>query len=230
MKTKAVIYCRFSPRRRAAECDSIEVQMAQCEKYCEFRGYEVVGRHTDSALSGKSMSRPGLKAAIRSLKRGEVLVAVGSSRLARNVHLSEIIYEKVAKRRASVELVEDGGRVATDPMSVCMRQVRAAFDELDRKMIGKRTKAAMLHAQANGRAMSKRPPYGWERVGSELRQVESEQVILRRIVAMRLSGLGFRPIARALGADGLTCRGNVWRHSTIKSICRRASESSAVQS
>lgn len=236
--TQAIIYARFSPRRHAAECQSIETQVDLCERYCRDRGYKF-GEHpfatfTDTAISGGSFKRPGLWSAIKALKRGWVLVAYSSSRLARNVLLSELIYEKVNKRGAFVELVDEGGRVKMDPMSVCMRQVRAAFDELDRRMIGKRTSDAARRLQSNNVAVSKIPPYG-KREAAAVEVVKGgrkvmqrtweddpeEQAAINEIMHMRRAGAGLRQIAAQLKEAGIPPRGKSWSHVTVARILER---------
>lgn len=163
---KCIIYARFSDRPDRATSESNNTQIELCTRHAERHGYEIVGEpFTDEAKSGKDRKRIGLNAAIEALRPGYVLLAYSSSRLARDYLLSEHIFKRVAKRKAFVEFVDDGKRVSNEPMEVCMRQVRAAFDELDRKMIGKRTKDAMARIKANGYRTGKDVCYG-KRLGA----------------------------------------------------------------
>lgn len=229
MKTKAVIYCRFSPRPGADACESNEVQLAACRDYCAAKGYTIVGEFSDEAASGDDPGRVGLWDAVTATPRRGVLIVHKLDRLARSTDLSGYIRHTLGQSGGTVEAADGTGSDETPELRL-MRVLLAGIAEYQKQITSARTRAAMLHAQSSGRAMSKIPPFGWERVGKELRRVDDEQRIVRKILALRGDGLGFRPIARALGDAGLTCRGKVWRHSTIKSICRRAAESSPVQS
>jgi hypothetical protein len=48
-----------------------------------------------------------------------------------------------------------------------------------------------------------------------------EQTVIDRICLKREQGKGLREIARMLDAEGITCRGRRWHHSTIKTILSR---------
>ncbi len=226
---RAIVYARFSPRKNAATCLSNETQISICREYCEKQGYEVAAVFEDAAISGKA-SRKGLRGAIAVLKPGDVLVAYASSRLARNALLLLLTYQQVAKKKASVELVEDGGRISNEPIDICMRTVRAAFDEFDRQMIGKRTSDAMRRHMANGMAMGSSPPYGKmagpmvESGGKKRRTVvdnDSEQAVIRYIRMLAAGGAGMRAIARQLNEEGIESRGLEWGHVTVSRILAR---------
>jgi DNA invertase Pin-like site-specific DNA recombinase len=221
---RAVIYTRFSPRRHAGDCQSIETQLDLCRSYCKRQGYRVASEHADRALSGSEEDRPGLWAALESLRRGDVLIAYKLDRLARDVYLSELIQREAAKRGATIEAVE-GGANGDTPEQRMIRQVLQVFAEYERKVIAARTRAAMLRHQANGRRMSAQPPFGWTidpANPARLIRQPDEQAVIRRIVRLRADGLGYREIARDLEDAGIPCRSGVWYHSTVKGILARA--------
>jgi Recombinase len=49
-----------------------------------------------------------------------------------------------------------------------------------------------------------------------------EQAVAARIRQERQAGRGLREIARLLDAEGITCRGRRWHHSTVQAILSRA--------
>ncbi len=149
--TKAIIYARFSPRRNADECESIETQEHYCRHYCEKHGYEVVAVFADPDVSGSDEDRQQLWDAIDALKRGYVLVTYKADRLARGVYLDEAIRRAVTKAGAVVEVVE-GSPNGDEPQDVLIRQVLAAFAEYERKVIAARTRAAMRRPSGHARA------------------------------------------------------------------------------
>jgi DNA invertase Pin-like site-specific DNA recombinase len=223
-RIRAVIDSRFSPRRHAEDCDSIETQLDLCRAYCRRKGYAVASEHEDRALSGSEEDRPGLWAALEALKRGDILVAYKLDRLARDVYLAELIQREATRRGATIEAASGGGNGDT-PEQRMIRQVLQAFAEYERKVIAARTRAAMLRHQAAGRRMSAQPPYGWTVDAAEQARLvkdADEQAVIRRIVRLHGEGHGLREIARDLDAAGIPCRAGAWYHATIKNILARA--------
>lgn len=232
--TPANTYMRFSARRFAEECKSIEMQRDLCRQYCEAHGYTIMGEYADEGIGGSEEDRPGLWAAISSLKRGSVLVAYKADRLARDVYLHELIYRDVAKKGARIELV-DGTNNDDTPENKLLRTVLAAFSEYERKVIAARTKAAALRLQASGVAVSAAAPYGKKagptrpitRRGQPAMQRtwiddEAEQAVIARVVALRSAGAGLRGIARQLNSAAVPCRGREWTHASVRRVLNRS--------
>lgn len=233
--TKAVIYCRFSPRRNSEECESNETQLHYCRQYCQKQGWKIIAEHSDDALSGDDMDRPGLWAAVEAARRGVALVVHKADRLARSVLMEEMLRSQVGKAGGKVITVDGAnGDTAQDDL---LRQIMAAVAQYEKKMIAARTRASMLRHQSSGRAMSQIAPYGqkegpseqWTDDNGEVRTRRTwvpdndEQEIIKQIVAAAKNGEGFRPIARMLTKMGLTARGKAWNHILVRSILRRAS-------
>ena len=226
--TTAIIYARFSPRPDADESDSCEKQKEICEVYCQKHGYEIGGYFEDRGISGSDEDRPGLWAAIDSLKRGYVLVVRWRSRLARSAYLEETLERAAGKRSCRIEAAEEGnGQSDQDKL---IRQILAAFREYERKAIAARTKAAMLRYQnRDKRLMGSKPPYGFSVVlnGNQKLLVEDkeEQAVLVEIRTMREDGFGARRIAKMLDRNGYKTRtGRPWNPNTIQQILKRERE------
>jgi site-specific DNA recombinase len=183
---KAVVYTRFSPRRNADKSESCETQLSYCEKYAEAHDMTIMGVFADKGISGKDERRPNLWAAISALDKGYVLLTYKLDRLARNVYLSECIRRAVEKEGARIEAVQ--GDVSGDgPEQIMIRQVLSVFNEYERKIIAARTKYALLYHQANGKRVSRYPPYGWKiDPEDDKRLIESpeEQPVLKAIIAL----------------------------------------------
>jgi len=155
---EAVIYARYSPRRNAADCESIETQVELCRSHAEALGWPVAGVYTDEAMSGAEEDRPGLWEAVDALGPDRVLLVYRRDRLARDVYLEEVIHRAVAQKGAKVHALH--GQNGDSPEDTVVRQVLAAFSEYERKVTAARTRIAMRRHQANGRKMSSKPPYG----------------------------------------------------------------------
>ena len=66
---------------------------------------------------------------------------------------------------------------------------------------------------------TRKTPLGYAREGDRLVEVESEQRLVRRIIAMRSSGLSLQKIAGQINADGITGKeGGRFYASTIQKI------------
>jgi site-specific DNA recombinase len=232
--TKAIIYCRFSDRRDAANCQSNEMQRDLCGAYCEKQGHEIVGTLLDDAVSGAEEDRPVLWRAIALLKKGMVLVVYKTDRLARNVYLHEYIYREVKKKKATIEVVE-GCRNGDSAEDELVRTIFAAFAQYERKIIAARTKAATLRHMANGIAIGKDPPYGKQagpvrEIGGKMRRTvvdcPAEQEIIELILRLRERPMAMREIARHLNDTNVDARGREWNHVTISRILARSDRDS----
>ncbi|AQT68055.1 DNA-invertase hin [Anaerohalosphaera lusitana] len=222
---KAILYARFSPRRNADQCESIETQFDLCTDYCINNNLEIVAKFNDKALSGSDEDRPGLWSAMDALKRGHCLVVYRLDRLARSVYLSDIIERTVKKKGASIVSISGEGTWSDNDEDWLIRKILQTLAEYERKVIAARTKAAMLRHQANGKRMSKHPPYGFTvdpLNPGRLIEHETEQQVIQQIIAMKESGLSLRAICRELQEAGINCRDKTnWHHSTVQRIIQR---------
>ena len=238
-KRLGILYARFSPRRNADDCESIEAQFDFCRAWCKKNNVKVVGEFADRALSGADEERPELWAAIAALERGYVLVVYRLDRLARSVYLSDIIERSVHKRKASFLSVSGEGTWSDSDEDWLIRKILQTLAEYERKVIGARTKAAMLRHQANGRLMGSIPRYGFMLDPKDKRKVlksQYEQVVINQIkrlhqqdfslrqIAVELSNLGYKPrkVKRIFKGKPVYVKGK-WNPQTIRLILKRLS-------
>jgi len=81
------------------------------------------------------------------------------------------------------------------------RKILQTLAEYERKVIGARTKAAMLRHQANGRLMGSIPPYGFMVDPKDSRRIIKnpyERIIINQIQRFDKKGLSLRQIAAEL--------------------------------
>lgn len=92
------------------------------------------------------------------------------------------------------------------PMGEFVAVTMANVAQLERRMMGQRTSAALKAAKANGR-----------RLGVGNRQIAADDPRLARIAAEREAGGALQSIADGLTADGVpTARGGKWHPSTVQ--------------
>jgi DNA invertase Pin-like site-specific DNA recombinase len=133
---------------------------------CGRRGLPLVAVHSDAGVSGKTLTRPALADALAALDAGEgsVLMVAKLDRLTRSVHDATGLI--LAADKGGWGLVAlDAPVDTTTPQGAAMAQVLAVFAELERRLIGERTKAALAVKRAQG---VRRPSHKRLSVGSSL--------------------------------------------------------------
>jgi DNA invertase Pin-like site-specific DNA recombinase len=154
----------------------------------------------DAGVSGKSLvGRPALAL----LDNGEAvaLMVAKLDRLSRSVSDAAGLLDR-AQRPVWALVACDLGVDTTTPAGEAMANVMAAFAQLERRLIGQRTREALAVKRAPGVRLG-RPPV-------------LAQEIVDRIVNGRQSGAGWSELARQLDADGVpTAQGGVrWYPAT----------------
>jgi len=223
---KAIVYCRFSDRPRAGDCDSNDKQEERCRSYCQAYGWEVVQAYRDDAISGKeAANRPALQAALaHAQKLKGAFVVYDISRFARDVIDGATIEKSLRKK--GVDLVSVTEHIdCTTPDGRLMLNMKLSFAQYQRESNALRTSKAMLHHQRNGRRMSHKTPYGWRKDGFDAAMIVEDAIEQRNIEIirdLRDRGAGLREICRMLEARFIAPRTGVhWNHSCIRRILRR---------
>lgn len=234
-----VIYARFSPRKNANDCDSIDTQIDFCTNYCIFHKLEILSIHRDDGISGATYDkRPGVQDAIEAAcKHKAILLVYSLSRLARNTKETIEIADRLRSAKANIASVTEKIDTST-AMGAAFFQIIAVLAELERKQISERTSDAMHFHQANGRRMSKTCPFGWHNDPDDPARMlpdEDELEAIEKIKELRKGGLSYRGICSELGQMGYVPRpvqkmfkGEMvevkgkWHHGTIRHILSRA--------
>lgn len=222
---KVILYARFSPRPGQKTSESDQAQITLMETHAFQKRWDVEGVYRDRGISGSSVDRPGLWAAIDALRPGYVLLVTKLDRLARDVYLSLCIERAVEKKRARIVSLRGEGTEGTTPEDRLVRSIMQAFDEFQRKVMASRTSAAMRAHQANGRKISSQAPYGYTVDPDDSKRIvplEREQRAITRILVLHSEGKSNRAIARAMDVERMPCRGASWNHQQVKSILRRS--------
>lgn len=225
---RAAIYVRVSSERQAGDDRvSIEAQLAECEAYCQERGYTIVARYIDKEKyrvkgklvqpSGQRKDRPQYQAMLKGTLSGEfdVIVAWKEDRLYRGMYaampFSEVLDEM--GKRLEVELVKE-------TFDQKMLGVKAALGKIEvdnireRMLMGRR--ARLEKGEVPGGDQVK---YGYCKVNKRLEIDKAEAEIVEQIFAWYISGENNMQIRRRLNAKGiLPRRGSRWAKPTIETI------------
>ena len=94
----------------------------------------------------------------------------------------------------------------------------AALAEMEREIIGERTRDVLQRKKANGEVYG-HVPFGFKRFKGKLLSHDAEQKIVQTVLDMREKGLNFSMISRELNHMGLkTKKGNRWYPQTVKNV------------
>lgn len=181
--------------------------MPTIEAECARRGWTLVAVFEDAGASGKSLDgRPQLAEALNAVETGvaAALVVAKLDRLSRSVQDAFGLLDRA--RRASWSLVAaDLGVDTSTPAGEAMANVMATFGQLERRMIGQRTREALAAKRAAG-----------VRLG---RPSTLPAAVVQRIDSERAAGGSWSAIARGLAADNVpTAQGGTWYPMTVSKV------------
>jgi len=206
-------YTRVSSEEQANSGLGLAAQREAIQAEAERRGWELVWLKEDAGASGKSLGgRPGLAEALASLREGEAQALIVSKldRLTRSVKDFAGLLELATKQKWAL-LALDVAIDTSTPIGEAMSFIVGTFSQLERRLIGERTKVALAQARARG-----------TRLGAPVAVTTD---IEARIVKRRKQGATLQQIADELNRDRIATprKGRVWRHATIRAILGRHS-------
>ena len=199
--TKLVGYVRIGPRERDDERPSLDIQRRGLENAAQAKGWELV-RVEEDVRSGRSLRRPGLRAALAACRAGEA-EGIAVARLDRLTYslsdLAELVREAVEggytilSLQPSVDIASDGGRAVGEVLAEAATwQPRAIATA--------------------GRALTGRPG----------RPSSTPAAVAERIRDLRARGMTLQAICDTLNREGIpTPRGGAeWRPTSLRSVLR----------
>lgn len=209
-RTAGVIaYLRVSTDEQAVSGLGLEAQRKAIELDAQQRDMPVLQWRADPGVSGKTLNRPGLEAALEDLAdgNGSVLMVAKLDRLSRSVHDATGLMQRADKQGWSLVALDAQIDTST-PQGGALVQILAVFGELERRLIGQRTKDALAVKRAQGVRLG-RPRV----VGDD---------IAERIRRERASGSTWTAIAASLNDEGVpTARGREWYPASVRLIALR---------
>lgn len=237
------IYCRLSnDDERDGESVSIENQKLLLQNYVRQRGWNEVDVYIDDGYSGTNFNRPGVKRLIEDAKakRINLILVKDLSRFGRNYiefgQYTDYLFPSIGCRFIALNngidtMSQDG---STDVM--CFLNL---FNEFYSRDTSKKVKAVKKACAENGKFMGTYPAYGYKRDPLDKHHLiidEDTAPIVRRIFAMRASGMGFHAITVILNEEGIQSPGTLyyqrkgqndprrvnhkWADATVKNLIR----------
>src|SRR6188472_3166937 len=105
---RVAIYARYSTSLQSAA--SIEDQIRVCREHAARQGWAVVETYSDAAISGASILRPGLQAAMAAARDGtiDILLAEALDRISRDQEDVAGIYKRLTFSGVTLVTMSEG--------------------------------------------------------------------------------------------------------------------------
>jgi DNA invertase Pin-like site-specific DNA recombinase len=202
---QAIGYVRASTAEQRDSGLGLDAQRSAIVAACKARGW-VLTRIEEDIASGSRADRPGLLRALAAVEAGDVgaIVCLRLDRLSRSV----ADFARMLERFPSSIVCLDLGIDPSTPAGEMTATVVCAMAQMERRLIGQRTREAMAQLKARGVHVG-RP----NSVPVETRE---------RIRELSRSGQSFNSIAKLLTREGIPTGqgGSQWRHNVIAKIAR----------
>jgi site-specific DNA recombinase len=220
---RAVIYARVS-QDRDGKSTSVDQQLADCRKFAEERGFDVVAELWDndiSAYTGKL--RPQYNELLRMIRDGEtdVVIVWEQSRLTRRPYELEGYIEACEPRSVATHSVTAGALDLTTSQGRMVARITGAVNRQEVEQLIGRVKRGLRTRAATGKPVGGRRPFGFlpDKVTHEPREAAAIRDATQKIVA----GESLHGIARQWRAEGLlTTTGQEWSTTQLRTLLRRA--------
>lgn len=205
----AVGYLRVSTAEQAESGAGLAAGRATLEAEAVRRGITLVAIYEDAGVSGKSMDgREGLADALHAVEVDRIAAALmvpKLDRLSRSVQDLAGLLDRAQRQRWAL-IAADLGVDTSTPAGEAMANVMASFAQLERRLIGQRTREGLAARRAEG-----------VRLG---RPSTLPAAVVARIVTAHDGGAGWSTIARDLNDDRVPTAqgGTTWYPATVRKV------------
>ena len=218
----ALGYARVSTDEQAREGVSLDAQQARISAYALAKDLPLGDILVDEGRSGKDLKRPALQDLLARCDRGEVahVIVWKLDRLTRRTrHLLSLVEDLFLAKHIELHSVSESLDTST-PHGRFVLTLFGGLAQMERELIGERTRSALAFKRENGQPTS-HPPLGFRVNGNRRRMVPipAELEIVQWILDRWRSGLSYRAIAAKLNENGApTKQGARWYHGTVARI------------
>jgi site-specific DNA recombinase len=232
LHSMVVGYVRVSTIDQSTEGVSLSAQRAQISAYCKMHRLHLEKIYCDEGLSAKNITgRPAVTEVLDLIRQRKVdgVVVTKLDRIVRStrdaIDLADLCRQKQVGLHSIHERLD-----TTTPMGSFFYTLLAALGEMERKLIGDRTKTALSHLRAQGQKTGGFTPFGYRcisrrsggRIVRKLVPVPEEQSVIRLVRRLRRSGRTLRSIAADLTRRGIKTKrgGSKWHPEGVNSLLR----------
>jgi DNA invertase Pin-like site-specific DNA recombinase len=179
---------------------------------------ELVGIIEDAGKSAKDLRRPGVQKILKMAKAREIdaVIIIKLDRMFRNTENALTTARDFEKRGVALHSI--GESLDTNSaMGKFFFTLTAALAEMERGLIGERTRAALARKREKGEFVGGKTPFGFDlQEGGKLVRNSEEQTALGRMKKWRSSGVTFQGIADKLNRAGIGPKyGGAWDRAKV---------------
>ena len=223
----AIGYVRVSTEDQVKEGVSLDNQKSKIKAYCQLKDLDLTEIVEDAGISAKNLKRPGVQKVLKLARKKQVdsIVVYKLDRIFRSTVDALETTRMLEKWGVSFHSIEE----TLDTKSAMGRfffTLTAALAEMERRLIGERTKAALSHKRSRNEKTGGDVPYGYDLTPAGiLIRNDKEQRVIRMIRRLNKERYSLRKICQELerGAHK-TKRGNpIWHPQTVSAILKRRS-------
>ena len=221
---KAIGYIRVSTEEQAAHGISLDAQRAKIAAYALTKDLDLVDIIEDAGKSAKDLKRPGVQQVLRMASRKEIdaVIIVKLDRMFRCTVDALNTAQDFDKRGVALHSIHESLDTQS-AMGKFFFTLTAALAEMERGLIGERTRMALARKRECGGKTGGHVPFGFDAVEGNLIPNPEEQELLNRIRELRADGMSYQAIADRLNVDGiLTKKGGQWDRVRVFKIMQNA--------
>jgi DNA invertase Pin-like site-specific DNA recombinase len=205
-------YGRVSTEEQTASGAGLGAQRTAIEAEVARRGWDLASYIEDGCSGAKAPDeREWLSLALLTLREGraDILMVAKLDRLSRSLYDFAGLMER-SRREGWALVALDLGVDTTTPAGEAMASVMATFAQMERRLIGQRTREALAIKRTQG-----------VRIG---RPRTLPDAVMARIIAEREKGASLQAIADRLTAEGVATSqgGQRWYASTVRAVLMTA--------
>lgn len=199
-------YCRVSTARQVEDGESLDVQQRVITGAAMALGHSLTHIYVEQGVSGTVPlhTRPAGSLLLGVVKAGDTIIATKLDRMFRSALDGLNVVQELQRRGVHLILQDMQGDVTLGGMSKLMFTIMAAFAEAERDRIRERIQEVKADQAQRGRYLGGIVPFGHAvSDDGQLVEIPGQIAQVDRMRALRGSGLSYRAIAQALGADGV---------------------------
>jgi site-specific DNA recombinase len=189
---KVVGYCRVSDKKQEQDGHSLDAQKKLITDYCIKKGYKLTKIYSEQVSgSVNPLERTEFKKLIDDLTLGKAsgLVVVKFDRLSRSLKDMVNIIDRYFKNNYKIHFIDFDHIDLTSPEGAFQLNLFSSFAELERSMIGKRTKNVLEYKKQKREKVGGKCPWGFKVIEVEengkkikrLIQNEEEQLLIKEL-------------------------------------------------
>jgi len=226
MERKRIVaaYCRVSTLEQKKKGYGVDIQIRDINRFAEINSLKIGKFYLDEAQSGISEERKALRKLVKDCRAGKIEAIIVSSmdRLSRNLRFTENLLFELQGLNIKVLIADMPHYDYKNRKDVLIRQIKSAIAEENRKEIIERLKKGREERIRKGRLAGGTLPYGYKRIGKEIKKDPGEVKIILSVFELRNQGKTGQEIADYLNSKGFIRRnGHPWTQRQVWAILNR---------